>query len=200
MRAAFLVRIGEDRYQPALFLPRQTTRVQLVAMAPLRGTVDGVGNRGLALGPRTIDGERSRLVFAQPGAVVVLEVRSARTHRFPVKDDALRTAGWATDGHTVVASNGSGGWLVDTRTGRVTRAANQVNAGWADITVSGGRASIRSYSGGGRLVSLKSMEGPASGRLRGVGLEHRGLGVPRRLLRCRGGDERAHAGPRRGAG
>ncbi len=161
VRAAFLVRIGEDRYQPALFLPRQTPRAQLVAMAPLRGTVDGVGNRGLALGPRTIDGERRRLVFAQPGAVVVLEVRSARTQRFPVKDDALRTAGWATDGHTVVASNGSAAWLVDTRTGRVTRAGNQVNAGWADITVAGGRATIRSYSGRGRLISLKSMEGPA---------------------------------------
>ena len=160
VRAVYLVRVGDDAYQPALLLPGHSAAARLVAMAPLRRVMAGGTFLPPMLGPRTIDADRHRLVVAQPGAVVVLEVRSADIRRFPVRDDALRTAGWATDGQTVVASNGSAGWLVDTRSGQVTRAGGQVNAGSADIAVSGGRATIRSYSDRGRLESLKSMEGP----------------------------------------
>jgi DNA-directed RNA polymerase specialized sigma24 family protein len=160
VRAVFLVRVAEDRVQPALFLPRQSSELQLVAMAPLRPTVDAGGNTGLSLGPRAVDSERRRVVFAQPGAVVVLEVRSARTFRLPVEDDNLSTAGWATDGRTIVAGNGSSGWLVDSVTGDTTRTVSAVNAGWADIGTSGGPPTLRAFAGNGRLTNLRSLDGP----------------------------------------
>ncbi len=160
VRAVFLVRVDEGRVQPALFLPRQSTELQLVAMAPLRPTVDAGGNSRLSLGPRAVDSERRRVVFAQPGAVVVLEVRSARTVRLPVEDDNLSTAGWATDGRTIVAGNGSSGWLVDSVTGDTTRTVSAVNAGWADIGTSGGPPTLRAFAGNGRLTNLRSLDGP----------------------------------------
>ncbi|QKE85169.1 hypothetical protein [Arthrobacter sp. NEB 688] len=160
VRAAFLVQVEDGRYQPALFLPRQTPSSLLVPMAPLRPTADTAGAAGVPLGPRTIDTDRHRLVFPQPGAVVVLEVRSARTFRFPVRDENLVTAGWAPDGHTVVATSSTGRWLVDTRRSTVVRAGGEVVPGWADIGVSGGRPMIRTFSGAGRLLSLRSLDGP----------------------------------------
>ncbi len=161
VRAVYLVRIGEDRYQPAVFLPRQSARAQVVAMAALHAT-EGSG-LGISLDPRTIDADRHRLVFPQPGEVVILEVRSARTRRIPVHDDGLTSAGWATDGRTVVASSGTAGWLVDTVTGDVARAGQPVNPGWAGIGVGGGssgRARIQSFSGRGQMLSVRSLEGP----------------------------------------
>lgn len=160
VRAVFLVRVAEDRVQPALFLPRQSSELQLVAMAPLRPTVDAGGNSVLTLGPRAVDSERRRVVFPQPGAVVVLQVRSGRTVRLPVDDEHLSTAGWATDGRTIVAGNGSSGWLVDSVTGRATRTAGAVNAGWADIGTSGGPPTLRAFAGNGRLTALRSLDGP----------------------------------------
>lgn len=160
VRAAFLVQVEPARYQPVLFLPRQTPDGLLVPMAPLRPTADTAGARGVPLGPRTIDTDRHRLVFPQPGAVVILEVRSARTFRIPVRDENLVTAGWAPDGHTVVATSSTGRWLVDTRRGTVVRAGGEVVPGWADIGVSGGRPMIRTFSGAGRLLSLRSLDGP----------------------------------------
>ncbi|MBM6398870.1 hypothetical protein [Phycicoccus sonneratiae] len=159
VRAVFLVRV-EGGVQPALFLPRQSTRLQLVAMAPLRPTVDAGGNTGLRLGPRSVDGERRRVVFAQPGAVVVLEVHSARTHRLAVPDEHLGTAGWATDGRTIVAASDDAGWLVDSVTGKATRAKAPVLAGWADIAVTGGPATLRSFAGDGRLTTSRELAGP----------------------------------------
>lgn len=160
VRAVFLVRVDAERVQPALFLPRQSTELQLVAMAPLRPTVDASGNTALSLGPRAVDSERRRVVFAQPGAVVVLEVRSGRTFRLPVKDDHLATAGWATDGRTIVAGNGSSGWLIDSVTGDTTRTVSAVNAGWADIGTAGGPPTLRAFAGNGRLTNLRSLDGP----------------------------------------
>ncbi|MBM6403611.1 hypothetical protein JQN72_12560 [Phycicoccus sp. CSK15P-2] len=161
VRAVYLVRVGEDRYQPALLLPRQSPQPQVVAMAPLRPTEDPAGNVSVALGPRTVDADRHRLVFAQPGAVVVLEVRSARARRIAVPDDALSEAGWATDGRTVIARSARSGWLVDSRTEDVRRAGNPVNPGWADIRVTSGAAFVQRFSGSGRLVEVRRMEGPA---------------------------------------
>ncbi len=159
MRAAFLVQVEPARYQPVLFLPRQTPDGLLVPMAPLRPRPTRRAP-AVPLGPRTIDTDRHRLVFPQPGAVVILEVRSARTFRIPVRDENLVTAGWAPDGHTVVATSSTGRWLVDTRRGTVVRAGGEVVPGWADIGVSGGRPMIRTFSGAGRLLSLRSLDGP----------------------------------------
>ncbi|QIM21142.1 hypothetical protein G7075_08390 [Phycicoccus sp. HDW14] len=160
VRAVYLVRVTDEGYQPALFLPRQSPNPVLVAMAPLRGTVDASGNASFPIGPRTIDSDRHRLVFAQPGAVVLLEVRSGRTRRFPVPDQTLTTAGWATDARTVVATSEKKSWLVDTRTGEVSETVVPVNAGWADIGVAGGDTVIRGYSGRGSIVDVVSLEGP----------------------------------------
>ncbi|WP_299447975.1 hypothetical protein [uncultured Phycicoccus sp.] len=160
VRAVYLIQTGADAYRPALSLPRQTAQVQLVAMAPLRPTVLGDGTSVPRLGPRTIDADRHRLVFPQPGAVVVLEVRSARTRRIPVDDDGLVEAGWATDGLTVVARSAENGWLVDSRSGEVTRASTEVHAGWADIAVAPGRATVRTFSGSGRITGARELTGP----------------------------------------
>lgn len=160
MRAVYLIQTGDDAYQPALSLPRQSAQVRLVAMAPLRPTGSGDGSSVPRLGPRTIDADRHRLVFAQPGAVVVLEVRSARTRRIPVDDDGLVDAGWATDGRTVVARSAENGWLVDSRSGEVTRASGEVHAGWADIAETAGRTSVRTFSGAGRVTGARELTGP----------------------------------------
>ncbi len=160
VRAVFLIRVGDDRYQPALFMPRQAPAPLLVPMAALHAVSDPAGNRTLPVGPRTIDSERHRLVFPQPGAVVVLEVRSARTFRFPVPDEHLTTAGWASDGRTIVATGSSGSWLVDSRTGEATATVIPVNAGWADVGATEAGPVVRGYSGRGQIVDVRSVDGP----------------------------------------
>lgn len=160
VRAVYLVRVRAERYQPAILQPRRSARVALVPMAALRPTVDPTGGRAVHLGPRTIDSDRHRLVFAQPGAVVLLDVRSARTHRFEVPDEHLTRAGWAPDNETLVVTGEGRGWLVDARTGAVTRSAHVLNPGWGDLASSVGQAAVRSFSGRGRLVSLRSIDGP----------------------------------------
>jgi hypothetical protein len=161
VRAVFLLRVDVDRYQPAVFLPRQTPAPLLVSMAPLRSTTDPDGNRGYPLGPRAIDADRHRVAFAQPGGVVVLELRSARAHRYPVPEEHLTGAGWANDGRTVVATGGKDNWLVDTRTGEVSSTILPVNAGFADLQALEGGTVVRGFSGRGTIVDTTSVDGPA---------------------------------------
>ncbi|KRE62562.1 hypothetical protein [Nostocoides sp. Soil756] len=160
VRAVFLLRTGEDRYQPAVFLPRQTPSPLLVPMAPLRATEDRAGNRGFPLSPRAIAADRHRVAFAQPSAVVVLELRTTRAHRYAVPDVHLTSAGWASDGRTVVATGGEGNWLVDTSTAEVTSTVLPVNAGFADLQTLEGRTVVRGFSGRGTIVDTSSVDGP----------------------------------------
>lgn len=160
VRAVYLVEVRRDRFQPVLFLPRDDPRHQIVPMTPLRPLRGVEGQTALRLGPRTIDQDRHRLVFPQPGAVVVLEVRSARTRRIAVPDENLTSAGWASDGITVVATSARSRWLVDSRTGEVRPTVVDVNAGWAAILVDDRRPQLVSYTGDGRVAETRSIEGP----------------------------------------
>ncbi|MBR7744098.1 hypothetical protein KC207_12445 [Phycicoccus sp. BSK3Z-2] len=160
VRAVYLVRSRPGALTPALFIPRISSRAQRVGMAPLRplGTVPDA--EGIALGPRAVDSGRHRVVFPQPGGVVLLEVRSSRTQRFEIEGETIESAGWAADDRTVVASSATATWLVDTRSGRVRRSGIAAHPGWADITSPAGRPTVRTFSEDGRLISLRSVLGP----------------------------------------
>ena len=160
VRAVYLVRVREDRYQPAVLLPRRSERPWVVAIAALRPVRDAAGTERLGLGPRTVDTDRHRLVLVQPGEVVVLDVRSVRTLRIPVPDTGLLEAGWALDGRTVVARSATQAWLVDTRTSAVTRAGGPVETGWAGIRVTAGTVFVQAFSPAGRLTGVRSVSGP----------------------------------------
>ncbi len=160
VRAVFVVRVGDDRYQPAVLLPRQAPRPLLVGMAALHRVPAGDGLTARLVGPRTIDDGRHRLVFPQPGAVVVLEVRSGRAHRFPVDDPDLDRAAWAADGRTIVAGSAHTDWLVDAVTGRAARASGPVQAGRTDLVSPGGEVVVRAFSPGGVLSGERPVGGP----------------------------------------
>jgi hypothetical protein len=82
---------------------------------------DAAGNAHPPLGARAADG--MRLVFPQPGAVVVVDVRTGSVAGIPIPDPHLEWAGWANtqaDPH-IVATSADGVWLVDPDARTVTR-------------------------------------------------------------------------------
>jgi hypothetical protein len=96
--------------------------VQAVVDTVTLGLVrDAAGNAHLPLDARALDGGR-RLVFAQSGAVVVVDLPTAAVTRIPVPDRHLEWAGWATGqgGPHIVALSADAGWLIDAEARTVT--------------------------------------------------------------------------------
>jgi hypothetical protein len=82
---------------------------------------DAEGNAHPPLDARAVDAGL-RLVFAQPGAVVVVDLWTASVTRVPVPDPHLEWAGWPSSGDPrIVARSADAVWLIDPDAKNVAR-------------------------------------------------------------------------------
>ncbi|HET6667516.1 MAG TPA: hypothetical protein VFG98_09575, partial [Intrasporangium sp.] len=92
--------------------------VDTVSLDPV---TDAAGNAHTPLDARAVDG--LRLAFAQPGAVVVVDLRTASVVRIPIPDPHVEWASWTRtvgDLH-ILARSADAVWLVDPDARTVTR-------------------------------------------------------------------------------
>lgn len=119
-----------------------------VETVTLRRVSDADGNVHPPLDARAVD-EGSRLVFAQPGAVVVVDLPTASVTRVPVPDPHLEWAGWRADEAThIVARSADAVWLVDP----VTRTVARPTAGEGEAMA--GRYAFEAGQSGATLDSV----------------------------------------------
>jgi len=107
--AVYLRRAGI--HYRAVLVPKDHPQV-VVDTLDLLPTRDAGGNEGVPLGPKAISPEGSYVVFAQPGAVVRLDLRSGAVDRYAVPAADLQVAGWGS-GRTVVARTAREAWSLD---------------------------------------------------------------------------------------
>lgn len=156
VRAVLLVRAAQGGYQPVVYLPLDDPQYLLVPGMLLGPVGEWGDDAGPALGPRTIDDERHRVVVAQRRKVVVLDVRDASVTDIAVPDESLVHAGWAHDGRTVVTRGAASSWLVDTVTREVRRSPDPVSPGWgAFATDAERRVLLQSFSSEGVLTATR---------------------------------------------
>lgn len=154
---------GSDQLMPVLYLPRAEAGIEYLAcphVLLVRADPTRTG-QGMVLGPRTIRDDRRAVVFPQPGEVVVLDARDGTADRIPVPDPGLFRAGWAKDGHTVIATGSKGSWVIDTAEGTVELAGGPVGSGWVGlVTTDDGATSLRTFAASGRLTGSRPLRGP----------------------------------------
>ncbi|MEO5608362.1 MAG: hypothetical protein ABIQ61_01035, partial [Ornithinibacter sp.] len=160
VRAVFLVHADGGGYEPVVFIPVEVPTHLSVPGVRLGGSGDASGDRVPVLGPRTIAGDRHRLVFVQPEALIILDTRDASTTWIEVPDPSLLSAGWARDGETVIARGATDSWVIDSGTEKVRRADGPVGVEWVDLVDLGSRSLLRSFSGAGALTDTREMRGP----------------------------------------
>ncbi|KQZ87506.1 hypothetical protein ASD62_18205 [Phycicoccus sp. Root563] len=107
--AVYLRRAGA--HYRAVLVPKGRTQV-VVDSLDLLPTRDADGNEGVPLGPKAVSADGRWVVFAQPGAVVRLDLRTGRTQRYAVPASDLEVAGWG-DGLEVVARSAGRAWTLD---------------------------------------------------------------------------------------
>ena len=108
------------QYRPVLVL--EGGPLVTVDTAVLRTVADEAGNAHVPLGVRAVSGDHRMLVFPQPGAIVVVDLRTAETKRISVPDEHLEWAGWETGEHLqVIARSADQVWRVDVAGATATR-------------------------------------------------------------------------------
>ncbi len=107
--AVYLRRAGT--HYRAVLVPKDRTQV-LVDELDLLPVSDGAGNEGLPLGPKAISTDGRSVVFAQPGAVVRLDLDSGKVGRYVVPAPDLEVAGWG-EGSDVVVRTPSRSFTLD---------------------------------------------------------------------------------------
>ncbi|KRE53844.1 sigma-70 family RNA polymerase sigma factor [Phycicoccus sp. Soil748] len=95
----------------AVLVPADRTQV-LVDTLDLLPTRDSGGNEGEPLGAKAISADGRYVVFAQPRAVVRLDLRTGAVDRYAVPAPDLLVAGWRA-GSTVVARTAGEAWSLD---------------------------------------------------------------------------------------
>lgn len=155
LRAVFLVVAELGGYHPVLFAPDAPFQVEVPAVRV--NVWPGVQS---VLGPRSIAGDRHRVVIPQPGRIVVIDARNGEVVTVEVPDPTLLLAGWARDRTLVVARGRDDGWLIDPQTRSVRRTTRAVNPDWADLAQDEGAARLRSFSGSGELTGSRTLLGP----------------------------------------
>ena len=157
IRAVFLVVAEGGRRSPVVYAPEASPPHVLfpeVRVNEWPGTTTSV------LGPRSIAEDRHRVVFPQPGRLVVLDARDGSVTEIEVPDPTLASAGWSHDGLTVVARGRDDGWLVEPATGTVREASGPVEPDWFDLADVDGSTRLRSFSGIGELTGSRPLPGP----------------------------------------
>jgi hypothetical protein len=106
---AVYLRATEGGFHPVLVTARgDHVVVDTLTLHPLAGSDTSAG----PLGVRAVGGG-SYAVFAQPGALVRLDLRTGAVTRYAVPDQGLETAGFTADQGTVLARTSSWTWAVD---------------------------------------------------------------------------------------
>lgn len=133
VRAVLLRYTGPGVVRPVLYRPNST--LSLVEMDAMELTLltDNEGNASEPLGNRAINEDRRRIVFPQPGKVLLLDAQAGDFRSFPVADDHLEDAGWAADGATIIARSETGAWRIDSTTGEVERLADVAYPGFSQV-------------------------------------------------------------------
>ncbi len=154
--AVYLVRGGGGRFVPV---------VRVTGDPPVRWSFDAaevVGEeRGYPLvTPDTVTVDRRRVVLPTVARVLVLDLPTGRVDDIGVRDPTLRSAGWASDGTTVVVHGRDDAWLVEPGTGEVTRATGPVAPGRHQLAWSAGATVVRTAAPDGRIESMEPVAGP----------------------------------------
>jgi hypothetical protein len=114
-------------------------------------TSDAQGNTGAPLDRDAIAGDGSAVAFAQPGAVVLLDVASSRVWRVPVDDPHLEHVGWTVGDTGLVARSETTSWFVDPEARTVRRLPERAAPSHYEVTArEEGRASLRVWDAFGR--------------------------------------------------
>ena len=156
IRAVFLVVAEGGRRSPVVHAPEASPPHVLFPEVRLN---ESPGTTWV-LGPRSIADDRHRVVFPQPGRLVVLDARDGSATEIEVPDPTLVSAGWSHDGLTVVAGGRDAGWLVEPATGAVREARGPVEPDWFDLADVDGSTRLRSFSGIGELTGSRPLPGP----------------------------------------
>ena len=114
--AAFLAPDGTGGYTPILVTRRGgLTAIDEVTVTPL---VDGQGRAVSPLGARAFSVGGSKLAFAQPGKVIVVEGRGpdANVQEIPIPADDLESVGWVSTGdaeRVMIARSATRAWRIE---------------------------------------------------------------------------------------
>lgn len=135
VRAVLLRYTGPGVVKPVLYRPGSALPLVELDGMSLKLLTDKGGNVSEPLGIRAINDDRRRIVFAQPGKVLLFDAQTGDTRTFPVGDDHLSDAGWAADGAMIIARSEAGGWRIDATTGRVERLSEAAYPGASQFFV-----------------------------------------------------------------
>ena len=116
---AVLLRHTPDGLRAVLVRPTLSDPFVLVDSVPLVRNVDEAGNETPPLEVKAIANDRRRVLFVQPGRVVVLDAYTAEATTFAVPDRYLTAGGWAPDGRSVLAWSQTRRWRVTPESGTV---------------------------------------------------------------------------------
>jgi DNA-directed RNA polymerase specialized sigma24 family protein len=155
VRAVLLRRTGPAAFRPVLYRPGATDPY-VESDTVLREPSDSFGRSRLALGPRTVADDRRRVVFAQSGAVVVLDGWTGEARRIAVPDPFLTSAGFTSGSGWVVARSNRERWRVDPRDGTVRRLGVDGYAGAAILRASPGGSQVVVFTASGTPVGTRS--------------------------------------------
>ncbi|CAN7403755.1 sigma factor-like helix-turn-helix DNA-binding protein [Knoellia sp. LjRoot47] len=135
---AVLLRHTSDGLRAVLVRPTLSDPFVLVDSVPLVRTVDEAGTEASPLVVKAVAGDRRRVMFVQPGRVVVLDAYTGEARTFPVPDRYLTHGGWAPDGRSVLVWSRTSRWRITPETGTVRdvrRAALSVHPGSYEVRV-----------------------------------------------------------------
>jgi len=119
VRAVLLRAAGDGQFQAVLYRPTLPTPFVLVDSLTLTPNMDGSGNPSDPLTVRAISEDRRRVVFVQPGKVLVLDAVTGQVKPYAVPDDHLASGGWVDGSDWVLASSEAQQWRINTMTGQV---------------------------------------------------------------------------------
>ncbi len=110
--------LSERELRPVLVaLDGRLVEVDQLTLEPVH---DAGGNLGSPLSTDSVTSDGHRVVFAQPGEVVVLDAYTGSVRRVPVPSKNLERVGWSGGRVGIVASDAGSSWFVDATTYAVT--------------------------------------------------------------------------------
>ncbi|HYN28244.1 MAG TPA: hypothetical protein VES95_00025 [Dermatophilaceae bacterium] len=154
VRAVLLRQVGPAAFRPVLYRP-DAADPYVEADTVLREPSDSFGRTGLALDPRSVADDHRQVVFAQSGAVVLLDGATGAVRRIAVPDPFLTSAGFTAGSEFVIASSGREQWRVDVGRGTAQRLGDEGHPG---------SALLRASPGGSQVVVLTADGTPAGTR------------------------------------
>lgn len=123
VRAVMLRATGDGQFQPVLYRPTLPRPFVLVDSLTLTSNMDESGNPSDPLVVRAVSQDRRRVVFVQPGMILVLDAVTGQVKPYPVPDNYLVSGGWVNGSDWVLASSESHQWRINTVTGQVSASA-----------------------------------------------------------------------------